>query len=214
MTAADLPSANGRSKLIAILRGGNGHHLETVATTLIASGIDCLEITTNTPGFEKALSTLRERYDDEVRLGLGTVRSVEHVSMATRLGAEFVVAPTTQLEVGRAAKDAGLEWYPGAMTPTEVETAWQAGADAVKVFPAAQAGGPAFVRALLAPLDDVRIIPTGGVDVENVTDYLRAGAAAVGVGSPLIADSLHTGDLDDVARRAEQFRLAVTEVAR
>jgi len=209
-----MPGAMARSKLLAILRGGDGHHLETVAVALVDSGIRCLEVTTNTPGCERVLPALRDRYGSDVHVGVGTVRSVEHVGLAARLGAEFIVTPTTSLEVGQAARESGLDWYPGAMTPTEVETAWQAGATAVKVFPAEQAGGPEFVRALLAPLDDVSVIPTGGVALENAGDYIRAGAAAVGVGSPLIGDSLHTGDIDAVSRRTAQFRLAVAEDSR
>jgi 2-dehydro-3-deoxyphosphogluconate aldolase/(4S)-4-hydroxy-2-oxoglutarate aldolase len=195
--------------VVAILRGGDGMHVLDVCETLVHAGIVCLEITTNTPGMAPALARLRRIYGDEVELGVGTVRDPEHVELAAELGADFVVSPDTRADVAHAAASAGLAWYPGALTPTEISQAWQLGAAAVKVFPADTAGGPAYLKAVRAPLDDIALIPTGGVGIESVSDYLRAGAVAVGLGGPLIGKALEDGVRDDLAPRARRALEAV-----
>lgn len=190
------------SRVVAILRGDDGRHLLAVADALVEVGVCCIEVTANTPGAADGLAALRARHGESVVLGYGTARSVADVEVAARLGVGFVVAPNTVPEVGAAARSHGLGWFPGALTPTEIENAWSLGATAVKVFPAAQAGGPGYLRAVRAPLDDVPLLPTGGIGTDEVADYLTAGAVAVGLGSPLIGDALRTGDTSDVRRRA------------
>jgi 2-dehydro-3-deoxyphosphogluconate aldolase/(4S)-4-hydroxy-2-oxoglutarate aldolase len=209
MSRPGLPPRLSGSGVVAILRGGTGEHLEAVACALVEAGIACLEITTNTPGHAEVLPRLRQRYGDDVELGLGTVRRPEHVQRAKELGATFVVAPDTNVEIGRAAARAGLAWMPGAFTPTEIGQAWDLGATAVKVFPAEQAGGPDYLAAVRAPLDDVALLPTGGVGPDNAAAYMRAGAVAVGAGSPLIGRSLTTGDVAGLADRAGALLAAV-----
>lgn len=198
----DIDPRIAESKVVAILRGGDGGHLLAVADALVESGVRCIEVTANTRGAVESLAALRARHGASVAFGYGTVRSVADVDVAARLGVGFVVAPNTAPDVGAAARSRGLGWFPGALTPTEIETAWSLGATAVKVFPAQQAGGPGYLRAVRAPLDDVPLVPTGGIDADEVADYVAAGAVAVGLGSPLIGDALRTGDTSDVRRRA------------
>jgi 2-dehydro-3-deoxyphosphogluconate aldolase/(4S)-4-hydroxy-2-oxoglutarate aldolase len=200
-------------RVVAIVRGRSGEHLLAVCDALIRSGVRCLEITTNTPGWAAGITTLRERYGEEVDLGSGTVLTTDHVAQTADAGGAFIVSPSLDLRVGEAAAAAGLAWYPGTFTPTEMVTAWNAGATAVKVFPVASAGGPEYIRQVRAPLDDVLMIPTGGVSAADIPGYLRAGAVAVGVGSPLIGDALATGDLDGLGVRAAAILTAAREAA-
>jgi 2-dehydro-3-deoxyphosphogluconate aldolase/(4S)-4-hydroxy-2-oxoglutarate aldolase len=132
------------------------------------------------------------------------------VDAAADAGASFVVAPNTDVEVGRRAEQRGLGWFPGALTPTEIALAWDLGATAVKVFPAGSAGGPRYLREVRAPLDDVLLVPTGGVTVEDVPAYLQAGAVAVGMGSPLIGRALE--DDHDLGRLGERASAALSAV--
>ena len=197
--------------LVAILRGRSGTRLDAVCDTLLDAGVRCLEVTLNTP---QALTVVRRLADEArpgVEVGVGTVRRVEQVDDAADAGATFVVSPTTVPAVGERAAARALGWYPGALSPTEISTAWDLGATAVKVFPAGSAGGPRYLKEVRAPLDDVLLIPTGGVAVEDVPGYLQAGAVAVGMGGPLIGAALDGDDLDGLARRA---RAALDAVAR
>ncbi|MFC4947460.1 bifunctional 4-hydroxy-2-oxoglutarate aldolase/2-dehydro-3-deoxy-phosphogluconate aldolase [Pseudonocardia sp. GCM10023141] len=190
-----------RTRVVAILRGHDGTHLAATIDALVGAGITCLEITTNTPDAFATVTATRERYGDGVEVGVGTTRTPEHVRAAAAAGAQFVVSPGTSPAVATAAHDAGLRWYPGAFTATEAETAWGLGAAAVKLFPASL-GGPRYLRELRAPLDDVPFVPTGGVALDQIGEYLAAGAVAVGLGSPLLGDALRGGSLDDLAGRA------------
>jgi 2-dehydro-3-deoxyphosphogluconate aldolase/(4S)-4-hydroxy-2-oxoglutarate aldolase len=190
------------TRVVPILRGKKtGDHVPAVIDALVGSGIRCLEITTNTPGAFDAVAAARQRHGAAVELGIGTVLTADQVAAAARAGAAFVVSPHTDPAVGAAAAEHGLAWYPGAFTATEVLAAWGYGATAVKLFPASL-GGPKYLRELLGPIDGVPILPTGGVTVEAVPDYLAAGAVAVGMGGPLLGDALDGGDLTDLAARA------------
>lgn len=199
-------------RVVAILRGGRAGSTLPAAHTLIDSGIRCLEITTNTPDAEGVIRELLAAYPGgQIELGMGTVRRAAQVAAAAEAGATFCVSPNLDLEVGAGCAQAGLDWYPGCLTPTEIETAHRAGASAVKVFPASALGGPSYVRAVRAPLDDIDLIPTGGVGVEHVAAYLDAGAVAVGMSGPLIGDALDGGDLTELARRASRVVDTITE---
>lgn len=190
---------------VAILRGGTGEHVEDVVRTLVDAGVTAIEITTNTPRWREGIAWAAERYGTAASIGVGTVLDPRQVDEAAAAGASFAVSPHTDVAVGERAHERGLGWYPGAATPTEIVRAWQAGARAVKVFPAAQLGGPAFLRQVLAPLDFVDVVPTGGIGVDDAADYLAAGAVAVGLGSPLVGDALVSGDLDGLRDRAERL---------
>lgn len=210
MTRPSVPTALVDSGLVAILRGGDGRHVEAVAQALIAAGVSCLEITANTTGYAGVVSRLRAEHGGAVELGIGTVRHPEQVLEAVDLGASFVVAPDVNPSVGQAALASGIGWLPGAATPTEIARAWDLDCSAVKVFPAAALGGPSYLAAVRAPLDDIPLVPTGGVDAANARDYMAAGAMAVASGSPLVGDALRTGDISEVARRAGDLLSAVS----
>jgi 2-dehydro-3-deoxyphosphogluconate aldolase / (4S)-4-hydroxy-2-oxoglutarate aldolase len=196
--------------IVAILRADREEHLPAVTRTLAEAGIRCLELTMTTPGAVDALRRLRPQLDADVALGMGSVTTAHQVAAVLEAGGEFVVSPGVCAEAARAALDAGLSCYPGAFTATEILTAWELGASAVKLFPAAT-GGPRHLRDLRGPLPGIPLIPTGGVAVEQIGDYLAAGAAAVGLGGPLLGDALAGGSLDDLRDRATAALAAVRE---
>jgi 2-dehydro-3-deoxyphosphogluconate aldolase / (4S)-4-hydroxy-2-oxoglutarate aldolase len=196
--------------VMAILRADQPTEVEAVARTLVEAGITCLELTLTIPGALDLLPELKAGLPSGIDLGIGTVTTAEQADAAVRAGASFLVCPTVSLGVLEVATANGVACYPGAWTPTEVLTAWEAGATAVKLFPAAS-GGPAHLRRLRDPLPDIPLLPTGGVAIDHVEDYLRAGAFAVGLGSPLVGDALAGGDLDALGIRARQALRVVTD---
>jgi 2-dehydro-3-deoxyphosphogluconate aldolase/(4S)-4-hydroxy-2-oxoglutarate aldolase len=199
--------------LIAIVRGRRGDHLDAALDTLAEAGVRSLEITLNTPGALDALRRAGRRLGSEVALGAGTVRGVDGARAAVDAGAAYLVSPHTNPSIGEVAREAGVAWLPGAFTPTEVVAAWDAGADAVKLFPA-RLGGPRYLRDLREPLDDIPIVPTGGVTAESIVDWFAAGAVAVGAGGVLIGDALTTGDLAGLRVRAGEMLEALRAVPR
>ncbi|MGY1779867.1 bifunctional 4-hydroxy-2-oxoglutarate aldolase/2-dehydro-3-deoxy-phosphogluconate aldolase [Geodermatophilus sp. SYSU D01036] len=200
------------SGLVAILRGRSGERLAAACEVLLDAGVRCLEVTMNTPGALDVVGRLAADAGAGTEIGVGTVRRPEEVDRAADAGAVFVVAPNTDEAVGRRAAERGLAWYPGALTPTEIACAWDQGATAVKVFPAGSAGGPRYLREVRGPLDDVLLVPTGGVGVEDVPGYLQAGALAVGMGGPLLGRALE--DDAELAGLADRARAALDAVAR
>jgi 2-dehydro-3-deoxyphosphogluconate aldolase/(4S)-4-hydroxy-2-oxoglutarate aldolase len=179
-------------RVVAVLRRVPG--AVRVARELQAGGIGVIEITLDAPDALETIATLRE--DSTLVVLAGTVRTAADVHAAVGAGAQACVGPTVVAEVVDACLEAGVLAIPGAMTPTEVETAWRLGAEIVKVFPAARLG-PEYVRDLRGPLGDIPLLVTGGVDATNTAEFLRAGATAVGVGSALIrADDVTTAARD------------------
>jgi 2-dehydro-3-deoxyphosphogluconate aldolase/(4S)-4-hydroxy-2-oxoglutarate aldolase len=196
--------------IVAILRADRDEHLPAVARTLAEAGIRCLELTMTTPGALDALGRLRSQLDSEIALGMGSVINVDQVAAVLEAGAEFLVSPGVCPSVARAAVGAGVSCYPGAFTATEILTAWELGASAIKLFPAGT-GGPRYLRDLRGPLPEIPLVPTGGVAIEQIGDYLEAGAAAVGLGGPLIGDALDGGSLEGLRDRAGAALTAVRE---
>jgi 2-dehydro-3-deoxyphosphogluconate aldolase/(4S)-4-hydroxy-2-oxoglutarate aldolase len=186
---------------VAILRARSADRLADVAGVLADGGLRAVEVTLTTPGALRALASLERR--DGVSLGAGSVLTPDDVRAAVDAGAEFLVAPVTDPEALRVARELGVPMLPGAFTPTEIETAWRAGAAMVKLFPAAL--GPGYVRAVREPLPHVPLVPTGGVAVDDAPAYLAAGATAVGLGGPLLGDVFGTGDLDALHQRARRL---------
>jgi 2-dehydro-3-deoxyphosphogluconate aldolase/(4S)-4-hydroxy-2-oxoglutarate aldolase len=202
------------TRVVAILRAENASRAEAVVDVLLANGIRSLELTLTTEGALDVVARLVARVPEGTDVGVGTVLSADAVDRAADAGARFVVSPSVDPAVIEAAARHGIASYPGALTPTEIATAWSAGATAVKLFPAG-ALGPSYLSAVRAPLPDVPLIPTGGIAVEEAGTWLAAGAVAVGVGSPLLGDALApSGDLDGLARRAQALRAAVGVPAR
>jgi 2-dehydro-3-deoxyphosphogluconate aldolase/(4S)-4-hydroxy-2-oxoglutarate aldolase len=196
--------------IVAILRADREEHLLAATHTLAEAGIRCLELTMTTPGALEALRRLRSQLGSELALGMGSVIDVDQFAAALDAGAEFVVSPGVCPSVTQAAVAAGVSCYPGAFTASEILTAWELGASAVKLFPAGT-GGPRYLRDLRGPLPQIPLVPTGGVAIEQIGDYLAAGAAAVGLGGPLIGDALDGGPLEGLRDRARAALAAVRE---
>lgn len=198
------------SGVVLIVRLPSTDGLDDVTEAAIRGGVGALEVTTNTPGALAWLSSASRRFGDRILLGMGTVLDVEQARGAVDAGARFCVSPVLDLDVVRLIKDAGLLAIPGGFTPPEILAAWRAGADIVKLFPA-NIGGPRYVSDLLAPLDDVLLFPTAGIDETNAGDFIRAGAAAVAVGASVVnRDSVGQGRFDEIAATC---RLVVGRVA-
>lgn len=173
------------TKIVAIVRSPSGTELVQVARALLEGGIRAIEITFTVPGAAKVLEQITEELGQEIVLGAGTVLDAETARLAILAGAEFIVAPNTNAAVIRVCRRYSRLAIPGALTPTEVVRAWELGADIVKVFPA-EIGGPAYLRALKAPLPQVQLMPTGGVNLQTAADFLKAGACCLGIGAQLV----------------------------
>ena len=188
-------------RIVAILRSDNTTHFSAAVHTLAEAGVCLIELALTTPGAPAALTALSQRLPRGVHLGAGTVTSPELAQQAIDCGATFLVTPSCSPTVIEYARSRGIPILSGALTPTEVGTAWEAGATAVKLFPAS-IGGPAYCRALREPLPMIPLIPTGGVGAANAADYLAAGALALGVGRSLTGDATEGGSLAALAERA------------
>lgn len=176
------------------------------------AGIRCFEYTLTTDGALDALAQLRKVLPDAL-VGVGTVRSADHLRAASEAGAGFAVSQVFLPDLVTAAREHQIPFIPGALTPTEVVTAWNAGVPAVKVSPIGPLGGVSYLKELRGPLPDVAMMPTGGVTVEAAAHYLEAGAVAIGVSSALLGDALIGGDLGALADRAEQLMASVSRFA-
>lgn len=195
--------------IVAVVRAPQAELLVDVAQALAAGGVDVIEITFTVPGAVRVLEQVADRLGDQILLGAGTVLDAETARAAQLAGARFLVSPHLALDVVRVARRYGTLVLPGAWTPTEVLAAWEAGADVVKIFPA-DVGGPRYLKTLAGPLPQVRLMPTGGVELANVADFLRAGAVAVGVGSALVEPrAVATGDFSRLTDLATQYAAAV-----
>jgi 2-dehydro-3-deoxyphosphogluconate aldolase/(4S)-4-hydroxy-2-oxoglutarate aldolase len=190
------------TRVVAILRAENADRAETVVDVLVEAGVRCLELTLTTRGALEVVERLAARVPRDVEVGVGTVLTAGDVDRSVDAGATFVVSPSVEPEVIAAALRRRVASYPGAFTPTEIVAAWKAGASAVKLFPAGQLG-PGYLKDVRAPLPDIPVVPTGGVDIASIGAWLGAGAVAVGMGGPLIGDALAPdGDLGALAQRA------------
>jgi len=195
--------------IVAVIRGVDADDAVDVAEALLAGGVTAVEVTADTPGVTDAIADVADAVGDEAAVGAGTVLDAGTAAAAIRAGAEFVVAPTLDRGVVEACNRHGAAVAPGAMTPTEAVEAREAGADLVKVYPASTVG-PGHVAAMRGPLPHVPLLPTGGVDLDNVADFIDAGAAAVGVGSALVdADAVAAGEYGRLTERAAAFRTAI-----
>ncbi|ACM58420.1 2-dehydro-3-deoxyphosphogluconate aldolase/4-hydroxy-2-oxoglutarate aldolase [Halorubrum lacusprofundi ATCC 49239] len=192
--------------VIAILRGVNTADAVAVADAVVDAGVTALEITADTPNSMSSIEAISDRVDDAL-VGAGTVLDAETARAAQLAGAEFLVTPTVNRNVIRTANRYGTPIAVGAYTPTEALEAYQAGADAVKVFPA-KTGGPDHVAAIGGPLPQIPLVPTGGVSAENAGAYVRAGAVAVGVGGSIVD---HEAIDDDAYDQVEANARAVVE---
>jgi 2-dehydro-3-deoxyphosphogluconate aldolase/(4S)-4-hydroxy-2-oxoglutarate aldolase len=174
-----------RVGLIPVLRARTTAQAHAVVKAMIAGGVKVVEVTMTVPGAVDLLRELKEEYPG-LLLGSGTVTTAEEAEATIAAGAEFVVSPSFHPAVITRTRTLGKLSIPGALTPTEVITAWRAGADYVKIFPCSAMGGASYLKSLLAPFPDLKLIPTGGVTLQTAEGFLRAGARALGVGSDLV----------------------------
>lgn len=195
--------------VIAIMRASSSGQLIAAADAIREGGVRVIEVTMTTPGALGVIAEAAARYGDEVLFGAGTVLDPETARAAILAGAGFIVAPTLNLRVIEMGHRYGIPVLPGCATPTEALTAWEAGAELIKLFPA-EFGGPALVRAILAPLPQLELVPVGGVNLDNAAEFIRSGAAALGLGTALVNQKLlDAGDRVELTRRAAAFILEV-----
>lgn len=191
--------------VVAIMRAKSSDQLLAAADAIKAGGVNAVEVTMTTPG---ALDVIRQavaRFGSSVLFGAGTVLDSESARAAILAGAQFVVSPSLNLSTIKLCARYAVPVMPGAYSPTEVLTAWEAGADIVKVFPAS-VGGPEYIKALRAPLPQIRLMPVGGVDLDTTAAFVRAGADVVAVGSALVEQKLlDARDFDTITDRARRF---------
>lgn len=196
--------------LIPIVRAPSAEDAMRAAEAIVAGGIGIAEITMTVPGALRVMEAVAERFGDKVLLGAGTILDPETCRAAMLAGAEFIVTPSLDVRVIEMARRYAKPIFPGALTPTEVVAAWQAGADMVKIFPCGPVGGPKYIKALKGPLPQIEMVPTGGVNLENAAEFIMAGAAAVAVGGELVdVKALKEGKLDQITATAKKFVEAV-----
>ncbi len=196
--------------LVPIVRAPSPEDAMRAAEAIVAGGIGIAEITMTVPGALKVMEAVAERYGDKVLLGAGTILDTETCRAAILAGAEFIVTPSLDVRVIEMAHRYAKPIFPGALTPTEVLTAWQAGADIVKIFPCGPVGGAKYIKALKGPFPQIEMVPTGGVNLETTPEFIKAGAAAVAVGGELVdVKALKEGKLDQITETAKKFVEAV-----
>ena len=197
--------------IIAVIRAQTANQVLPISEALIAGGVKAIEVTMTTPNAIEAIRQSRGKIGDRALVGVGTVLDENTCLAALGAGAEFVVTPVCRPDLVRLAQSADRPIMLGAFTPTEAQTAYEAGADFIKIFPA-DTLGPGYIKALRAPLPHLRIVPTGGVDVHNVADFLKAGCAALGVGGSLVsAKILQESNWPELTLKAAEFVKAAVQ---
>lgn len=201
------------AKVVAVIRMKDAARVADVAAALLKGGIGALEITMTVPGAVEIIRAMARAKAPGTLVGAGTVLDAGTATDVIAAGADFVVSPITDRDTVEACRDAGVLVAPGAFTPTEIVAAWRAGADIVKVFPATSLG-PQFFRDLRGPLPQVRLMPTGGVTLENAAEFIAAGAAAVGIGTALVdAKMVEAGDWAGLEARARRLAASLAAPA-
>jgi len=191
--------------LVAIIRASGSDELVDVVNALRSGGLTCIEVTMTTPNALDVVRAARKAVGDSAAIGVGTVLDAETARAAILAGAQFVVAPITDLPTIEICKRYGVPVLPGAFTPTEIVRAWQAGADFVKVFPTSSVGAE-YIKDIRGPLPHIKLVPTGGVNLDTVSAFIKAGAAALGVGSSLVSkEALKNRDFAAMTRTAAAF---------
>ena len=212
MTAANILAALVEGAIVPVVRACSAEGAIQAVEAISNGGIRAAEITMTVPGAVRALEKLADRFGAKLLLGAGTVLDPETARACILAGAEFIVSPSLKPATIEMAKRYSKPVFPGALTPTEVLTAWEAGADAVKIFPCGNVGGAKYIKALKGPFPQIALIPTGGVNLETIGDFLKAGACAVGVGGELVdATLIRDGRFDALSDRALEFLTAVAK---
>jgi 2-dehydro-3-deoxyphosphogluconate aldolase/(4S)-4-hydroxy-2-oxoglutarate aldolase len=196
--------------IVPVVRATSAAEALDAVEAIRAGGIPILEITLTVPGAVKIIAELTGRFGDDTLIGAGTVLDAESAQACIDAGARFVVSPSLDIPTIDLCRRRGIAVFPGALTPTEIVTAWKAGADAVKVFPANAVGGATYLKSIKAPLPQIELIPTGGVTLKNVADFIAAGAFALGVGTDLVdLAALRRGEASAITEKAREYVAAV-----
>jgi len=195
-----------KAGIVAIMRANNSDQLLAAADAVKAGGVNAIEVTMTTPGAIKVIEQATARYGEEVIFGVGSVLDPETARAAILAGAQFVVCPTLRLSTIEMCHRYDVPVVPGAYTATEALTAWEAGADLVKIFPAS-VGGPKYIKALKGPLPQIPMVPVGGVNLDTTADFIRAGSEVVGVGGSLINQKLlDAKEFETITANARRYR--------
>lgn len=192
--------------VVPVVRANSADEAMRAIEAIKEGGVPILEITMTVPGAVKVIEQVADKYGDEVVLGAGTVLDPETARACILAGATFVVSPALNLKTIELCQRYSVPICPGALTPTEVVTAWQAGADFVKVFPCSAMGGASYIKGLKAPLPQIELIPTGGVNLNTAADFIKAGSSALGIGADLVdLKALREGNAAKITESAKQF---------
>jgi 2-dehydro-3-deoxyphosphogluconate aldolase/(4S)-4-hydroxy-2-oxoglutarate aldolase len=210
--SAEIKAELERIGLVPVLRAQSEEMGHAIVEAMIAGGVTVVEVTMTVPGAIDLLRVLKRKYGSQLLLGSGTVTTAAQAAATIEAGAEFVVSPSLHPEVIAKTKELGKVSIPGSLTPTEVITAWNAGADYVKIFPCSAVGGASYLKALLAPFPELQLIPTGGVTQQTAADFLKAGARALGVGADLVnAKAIVEGHPEIVTNAARAYLEIIRE---
>lgn len=198
--------------VIPVVRASSAEEAIQAIDAIMAGGVNVLEITMTVPGAVKVIEEVSAKYGGDALVGAGTVLDPETAQACIDAGARFIVSPALNLETIALCKNLDVAIMPGALSPTEVVTAWNAGADLVKIFPCGAVGGASYLKNLKGPLPNIKMIPTGGVSLTTAADFIKAGAAALGVGTDLVdVKAIRAGEAHVVTTRAKQFVEIVRE---
>jgi 2-dehydro-3-deoxyphosphogluconate aldolase/(4S)-4-hydroxy-2-oxoglutarate aldolase len=200
--------------IVPVVRAASAGHARWAVEAVCAAELPIVELTMTVPGAIELIAELRRSLDSDVLIGAGTVLDAPTARQCVSAGADFIVSPGFDPATVQAARELGTLIMAGALTPTEVISAWKAGSDFVKIFPCGAVGGPKYIKALKGPLPQVPMVPTGGVNLETAADFIRAGAEALGIGGELVSPSaLQSGNTAEITRAARQY-LAIVRHAR
>jgi 2-dehydro-3-deoxyphosphogluconate aldolase/(4S)-4-hydroxy-2-oxoglutarate aldolase len=198
--------------LIPVVRAETAELAIKAVEAIKAGGVDVLEVTMTVPGAIGVIEQLTSMFGEDALIGAGTVLDPETAYRCIKAGAQFIVSPALNEDTIVFCRAHDIAVFPGALTPTEVVTAWKAGADAVKVFPASAVGGAKYLKSLKAPLPQIELIPTGGVSLQTAADFIEAGAFALGVGADLVdIAAVRSGDAEKVTQAARAYVAAVKD---
>lgn len=201
--------------ILPVIRAASADQGMRAAEAVYKGGIPVVEMTMTVPGAIDAIAQLSKTMGSEILIGAGTVLDAETAQQCLDAGAQFLVSPGFDLETVKLANRTGTLIMAGALTPTEIITAWNSGSDLVKVFPCGTVGGAKYIKALKGPLPNIPMVPTGGVNLETAAEFIQAGSAALGIGSELVsAAALRSGDTSQIVETTRKFVAIVTETRR
>lgn len=212
MSKAEIIERITRGGILPVIRAESPGEARGVIEAVRAGGIDVIEVTMTVPGAVDLIRELSSEYHNEVLIGAGTVLDPETAAACIDAGAKFIISPALNLDTIAFCRERDIVVMPGALTPTEVVTAWNAGADLVKIFPAGSMGGANYLKSLKAPLPHIKLIPTGGVSLSSAADFIKAGASAIGVGADLVdLHAIREGRGGEITENARKYLEIVRE---